>query len=79
MTRKTIAFVVGARPNFVKMAPVIEALERAERIAQIVVHTGQHYDAALSDEILAGPRVSRRRTASSASAPGPTASRPARC
>ena len=52
MTRKTIAFVVGTRPNFVKAAPVIEALEADERIRQLVVHTGQHYDAALSDEIL---------------------------
>ena len=52
MRRKTIAFVVGTRPNFVKAAPVIEALEPDERIGQLVVHTGQHYDAALSDEIL---------------------------
>lgn len=52
MTRKTIAFVVGTRPNFVKAAPVIEALGADERIAPIVIHTGQHYDAALSDEIL---------------------------
>ena len=52
MTSKTIAFVVGTRPNFVKAAPVIEALDADERIRQLVVHTGQHYDAALSDEIL---------------------------
>jgi UDP-N-acetylglucosamine 2-epimerase (non-hydrolysing) len=52
MTRKTIAFVVGTRPNFVKAAPVIEALEADDRIGLLVVHTGQHYDAALSDEIL---------------------------
>ncbi len=50
--RKTIAFVVGTRPNFVKAAPVIEALEADDRIGQLVVHTGQHYDAALSTEIL---------------------------
>jgi UDP-N-acetylglucosamine 2-epimerase (non-hydrolysing) len=52
MASKTIAFVVGTRPNFVKAAPVIEALDADERIRQLVVHTGQHYDAALSDEIL---------------------------
>ena len=52
MKSKTIAFVVGTRPNFVKAAPVIEALDADERIRQLVVHTGQHYDAALSDEIL---------------------------
>ena len=44
----TVAHVVGARPNFMKAAPVIRALERAG-VAQAVIHTGQHYDAALSD------------------------------
>src|SRR5690242_5546616 len=49
----TIVHVVGARPNFVKMAPVIEALERRGAFRQVVVHTGQHYDARMSDEIFA--------------------------
>jgi UDP-N-acetylglucosamine 2-epimerase (non-hydrolysing) len=49
----TIVHVVGARPNFVKMAPVIEALDRRAAFRQVVVHTGQHYDARMSDEILA--------------------------
>jgi UDP-N-acetylglucosamine 2-epimerase (non-hydrolysing) len=44
----TVAHVVGARPNFMKAAPVIHALERAG-VAQVVVHSGQHYDAAMSD------------------------------
>jgi UDP-N-acetylglucosamine 2-epimerase (non-hydrolysing) len=44
---------VGARPNFVKMAPVVEALGRTGRFQQLVVHTGQHYDARMSDEVLA--------------------------
>jgi len=52
MSLKTILYVVGARPNFVKSAPVIQALAGDERIRQIVVHTGQHYDAALSEEVL---------------------------
>ncbi|MBU1250022.1 MAG: UDP-N-acetylglucosamine 2-epimerase (non-hydrolyzing) [Actinobacteria bacterium] len=42
--------VVGARPNFVKAAPVMRAL--AQRgAAQVLIHTGQHYDAAMSDVI----------------------------
>jgi UDP-N-acetylglucosamine 2-epimerase (non-hydrolysing) len=42
-----ICNVVGARPNFMKMAPVIGAL--AERsLPQLLVHTGQHYDNAMS-------------------------------
>ncbi|MBA2314427.1 MAG: UDP-N-acetylglucosamine 2-epimerase, partial [Chloroflexi bacterium] len=45
---ETVAHVVGARPNFMKAAPVIHALE-ARGIAQTVIHTGQHYDAAMSD------------------------------
>jgi UDP-N-acetylglucosamine 2-epimerase (non-hydrolysing) len=44
--------VVGARPNFVKMAPVIAALGRRTGIAQRIVHTGQHYDARMSEEML---------------------------
>ena len=41
--------VVGARPNFMKAAPVIEALNRKPDIKQTLVHTGQHYDANMSD------------------------------
>ncbi len=40
--------VVGARPNFVKAAPVISALEGSDGITVRVLHTGQHYDRALS-------------------------------
>src|SRR5918911_4111452 len=42
--------VVGARPNFMKVAPVVEAMRRrAGEFAPLVVHTGQHYDEAMSD------------------------------
>lgn len=40
--------VVGARPNFPKLAPVYRAA-RARGVTQVVVHTGQHYDERLSD------------------------------
>jgi UDP-N-acetylglucosamine 2-epimerase (non-hydrolysing) len=40
--------VIGARPNFIKAAPVIRAL-RARGVEQRVVHTGQHYDDRMSD------------------------------
>lgn len=40
--------VAGARPNFMKVAPVLAALE-AEGHAGILVHTGQHYDSLMSD------------------------------
>jgi UDP-N-acetylglucosamine 2-epimerase (non-hydrolysing) len=44
----TLAHVVGARPNFVKAAPVIRALA-ACGVVQRIIHTGQHYDPLLSD------------------------------
>jgi UDP-N-acetylglucosamine 2-epimerase (non-hydrolysing) len=44
--------VVGARPNFVKMAPLIGALRDRGAARQLVVHTGQHYDRRMSAEIL---------------------------
>jgi UDP-N-acetylglucosamine 2-epimerase (non-hydrolysing) len=42
-----VTTVMGARPNFVKMAPVIGELRR-RKISQTIVHTGQHYDTAMS-------------------------------
>jgi UDP-N-acetylglucosamine 2-epimerase (non-hydrolysing) len=45
--RKVLS-VVGTRPNLMKTAPVIAALER-RGIDQVLVHTGQHYDASMSD------------------------------
>ena len=49
----TMVHVVGARPNFVKMAPVIAALDECPELRSLVVHTGQHYDGKMSDDILA--------------------------
>jgi len=44
-----ILHVVGARPNFMKVAPVLAALQRRNRSRQTLVHTGQHYDFNMSD------------------------------
>lgn len=41
--------VVGARPNFMKMAPLLRALAAYPRVRATLVHTGQHYDKSLSD------------------------------
>jgi UDP-N-acetylglucosamine 2-epimerase (non-hydrolysing) len=44
---KTIVHVIGARPNYMKIAPLIEAL-RDSRVRQVLVNTGQHYDDSMS-------------------------------
>jgi UDP-N-acetylglucosamine 2-epimerase (non-hydrolysing) len=44
-----VLHVVGARPNFMKAAPVLRALGCRGGVRQTLVHTGQHYDANLSD------------------------------
>jgi UDP-N-acetylglucosamine 2-epimerase (non-hydrolysing) len=44
-----IIHVVGARPNFMKAAPVVRALAARDGVRQTIVHTGQHYDANMSD------------------------------
>jgi UDP-N-acetylglucosamine 2-epimerase (non-hydrolysing) len=42
--------VVGARPNFMKVAPIVAAMkQRPDEFLPLVVHTGQHYDAAMSE------------------------------
>lgn len=44
----TLLHVVGARPNFVKIAPLYRELAGREGTRQVLVHTGQHYDAEMS-------------------------------
>jgi UDP-N-acetylglucosamine 2-epimerase (non-hydrolysing) len=44
-----IIHVVGARPNFMKVAPVVSALNEKSGVVQVLVHTGQHYDANMSE------------------------------
>ncbi len=50
---KLIDIIAGARPNFMKIAPVIEAIEKKKRqgtaLSYRLVHTGQHYDKNMSD------------------------------
>lgn len=44
-----IISVVGARPNFIKIAPFCRALKAYPNIRHVLVHTGQHYDVRMSD------------------------------
>ena len=51
---KTIDLIAGARPNFMKIAPIIDALKaartRGSRLTYRLIHTGQHYDRAMSGD-----------------------------
>ena len=48
-----ITIIAGARPNFIKIAPIIRAIQKAQSegkdIAYRLVHTGQHYDQKMSE------------------------------
>src|SRR5580658_4262287 len=50
MTKPAVAFVAGARPNFIKIAPVLRSVDELQPpFDPVIVHTGQHYSADLSD------------------------------
>lgn len=52
--------IVGARPNFMKMAPILRAFAaHAPAIPALLVHTGQHYDASMSDRLFEDLRLPR--------------------
>jgi UDP-N-acetylglucosamine 2-epimerase (non-hydrolysing) len=45
-----IMHIVGARPNFMKIAPIMREMKNyPDKFEQVLVHTGQHYDANMSD------------------------------
>ena len=54
-----IDLIAGARPNFMKIAPIINAIKKAqyngEKIQYRLVHTGQHYDKNMSESFLVLP------------------------
>ena len=56
-----IIVVAGARPNFMKVAPILHSFENRRRATNNVeirfVHTGQHYDAKMSDDFLSDLRI----------------------
>lgn len=52
-----VHLIAAARPNFMKVAPLWHALMAAADFAPVLVHTGQHYDANMSDAILADLRL----------------------
>src|SRR4051812_38724147 len=53
MSRPLIVHVMGARPNYMKVAPVYAQLEQRGLLEQRLIHTGQHYDPAVRDVFFA--------------------------
>lgn len=52
-----LILVAGARPNFMKIAPVMHALSGHATICPILVHTGQHYDIKMSEQFFRDLRI----------------------
>ncbi len=49
LTKKKIVIVAGARPNFMKIAPILDELKKQDQLLYALVHTGQHYDKMMSE------------------------------
>jgi UDP-N-acetylglucosamine 2-epimerase (non-hydrolysing) len=65
-----IVAVVGARPNFVKIAPILTELARYPYVSTTLVHTGQHYDAQMSEAFFASLDIPRPDVNLKVQAPG---------
>ena len=48
MSAPLLHLIAGARPNFMKLAPLVRALQEDGRLAWRLIHTGQHHDHAMS-------------------------------
>ncbi len=49
VTSMKILNIVGARPNFMKIAPIMEHMRASSKITPVLLHTGQHYDQNMND------------------------------
>lgn len=56
---KTVHLIAAARPNFMKVAPLFHELAKAADFEPVLVHTGQHYDANMSDAFFADLKLPR--------------------
>src|ERR1700761_5967982 len=59
MSRFRIMNIVGARPNLMKIAPLMAELRRHHEIEPLLVHTGQHYDYSMSQVFFEQLRIPR--------------------
>ncbi len=56
---KRVFNICGARPNFMKIAPLVHAMQRSSELRSTIVHTGQHYSPTLSDVFFEELRIPR--------------------
>lgn len=63
---KKLLTIIGARPQFIKASVVSKAIAEADGLQEVIVHTGQHFDANMSDIFLTSS-PSRARTINSTS------------
>ena len=49
---KTVLHVIGARPNYMKIAPLMDAMRGIDGLRQVLVNTGQHYDEAMAKSFI---------------------------
>jgi len=56
---KTVIHVVGARPNFIKAAPLIKKMNELSDVENVILHTGQHYDKNMSDQFFDDLNISK--------------------
>src|SRR5947207_13683514 len=59
VTMKSVFNICGARPNFMKIARLVHAMQRSSKLRSTVVHTGQHYSPTLSDVFFEELRIPR--------------------
>lgn len=57
MNQPPIYLVAGARPNFIKLAPLARQLRSRERLPFQIIHTGQHYDHAMSESFFSSLEI----------------------
>jgi len=66
VSRRKILTVVGARPEFIKAMAVSRAIGASETCREVMVHTGQHFDAGMSDVFFLYLRAERQEPVASA-------------
>ena len=77
MSAISVHLIAAARPNFMKIAPLYHALARETWCRPVIVHTGQHYDANMSDAFFRDLRLPEPALSPGGRAAGATPNRPA--